>query len=766
MGCIVHSPLTGHIRSVGAGFACAAAFVLAAAFACLLLPQHAIAAPSVGPGAEVTSSKGDAEASTKISVYVDSLRILGQTPDLAGSADELLGGAGKLQVGFSGGISPYTVTWTRTVDGIADASFMETDEFPDASSSATHAFKAGELVEGHEYVYKLSVTDGGGAEAQHAETAVRVVCSSDYGWRDGVDDMDEELGDDGYPQVNEPLYFHDETTGADIKVAGYMHRSARIVVTPLDEFDPTRLVLESNAGSALVTGAWVIEVIFEGGAPAGDLDPFVGDVHVSVRFPGQEAVRVASSNANVEGLRASVRVGETWSFPESVLFLGPEALVDRPECTVDEAREWLSFATDVLGAFATLGEKKPGAAHEVLLDVTGGGRVVPSPTEGGSWQVADGDKLRTVLLPDAGYTVGEVKASGGVAVDVSGNRVTLGPVTADCTLSVTFDKVKFDPAVLHTLSAEVEGGNGGIEPAEPVQVAHGASALVQFLPDAGYVVDQVLVNGQAVTPFADAYLVSAMTEDVHVSVSYRAGTPAPQAWFTVRGEVSSGEGSVSPTAAVVPMGGRATFSFLPADGWQVSDVLVNGDSVGAKESHVVESVTKDTLVEVAFEQVDPGPGPGPGPDNPDNPDNPDDPVPGDNKRSFTIRASSGAHGSVSPEGEIAVAEGADASFAFVPDTGFRVADVVVDGKSVGAPSTYTFQDVTADHTVHVEFQSVYDSVQNGSGTGGGSGSGGSGSGGATVKTGDMVGMAALGLLGMAVLAAIVVLIARRRGGDA
>lgn len=728
----------------------------------------AFAAPSVGSDATVSSTTGDAEAQTEVKVYLDALRILEQTPDLAGSADELLGGPGQVQASLAGGLAPYTFTWTRTIDGQADTAFSEEGLCSDASTPVRHAFAPGELVEGHEYVYKLVVYDTGGADAQHVEASIRVLCSSDYGWRDGADEEDEGLRDDGYSQVEEPLYFHDESTGADIKVAGYLHRSARVIVTPLEDFDPARLVLETSAGSARVTGAWVIEVIFEGGAPEGDVESFVGDVRVSVRFPGQESVRIAATNANVEGMRASVRVGDTWDFPESVLFLGPDSLVHRPDCAVDDMREWLSFETEVLGAFATLGEKVPGSGHAVSLSVQGSGQVTPAPTEeDGSWKVADGGLLRTVLLPDAGYVVGTVEATDDTPVSVSGNRVTVGPVTADCTLRVKFDKVVSDPSVEHTLTTEVVGGHGAVEPADPLQVTHGDSAFVQFLPDAGYVVDKVLANGQAVTPFADAYMISAMTEDVHVSVTYRVGTPAPQIWFKARAEVVSGEGLVSPETVLVQLGGRATFSFLPADGWEVDDVRVNGASVGAVSSYTVENVLADVLVEASFvKSEDPGPDPGGDPDPGDDPKPDPDPDPGsDPDAVFTIHATAGEHGSISPEGDVSVAKGANAAFSFAPSVGFRVSDVIVDGKSVGAPSAYTLRDVSADHSIHVEFAPVYDSGLGGSG---GAGSGATALGGAaSVKTGDAVAVVAAAVVAAAALAGAVALLAwwrsRRKG---
>ena len=69
----------------------------------------------------------------------------------------------------------------------------------------------------------------------------------------------------------------------------------------------------------------------------------------------------------------------------------------------------------------------------------------------------------------------------------------------------------------------------------------------------------------------------------------------------------------------------------------------------------------------------------------------------------TITASAGVGGSISPAGEIAVREGANQTFTFTPDSRYAVADVTVDGVSVGAVQTYTFENVDRAHTIAVSF---------------------------------------------------------------
>lgn len=71
--------------------------------------------------------------------------------------------------------------------------------------------------------------------------------------------------------------------------------------------------------------------------------------------------------------------------------------------------------------------------------------------------------------------------------------------------------------------------------------------------------------------------------------------------------------------------------------------------------------------------------------------------------SYTIKASAGNGGNISPSGNVTVARGKDQSFHINPINGYRISDVIVDGKSVGAVSTYTFDSVKANHTIQVKF---------------------------------------------------------------
>ena len=72
---------------------------------------------------------------------------------------------------------------------------------------------------------------------------------------------------------------------------------------------------------------------------------------------------------------------------------------------------------------------------------------------------------------------------------------------------------------------------------------------------------------------------------------------------------------------------------------------------------------------------------------------------------YTITATAGNNGSISPSGAVPVNSGDSRTFTITSNTGYHVADVTVDGISQGAINSYTFSNVTANHTIQASFTS-------------------------------------------------------------
>ena len=80
---------------------------------------------------------------------------------------------------------------------------------------------------------------------------------------------------------------------------------------------------------------------------------------------------------------------------------------------------------------------------------------------------------------------------------------------------------------------------------------------------------------------------------------------------------------------------------------------------------------------------------------------------------YTIKATAGAGGSISPSGNVSVREGRDQAFTITPDKGYAVANVKIDGKSIGAVKSYTFENVSRTHTIEVIFMKANGNPQTG-----------------------------------------------------
>ena len=152
---------------------------------------------------------------------------------------------------------------------------------------------------------------------------------------------------------------------------------------------------------------------------------------------------------------------------------------------------------------------------------------------------------------------------------------------------------------------------------------------------------------------------------------------AAQVTWTIVASTGTG-GSIDPIGSVtVDDGGTQTFSMTPAACYDIEDVLVDTVSVGAVASYTFTNVTAAHTIAASFVL-----------------------------NTYTITASAGLHGAISPGGAVVVNCGANQTFTITPGVGYGVADVLVDSVSVGAVASYTFTNVTAAHTISATFKDI------------------------------------------------------------
>lgn len=73
---------------------------------------------------------------------------------------------------------------------------------------------------------------------------------------------------------------------------------------------------------------------------------------------------------------------------------------------------------------------------------------------------------------------------------------------------------------------------------------------------------------------------------------------------------------------------------------------------------------------------------------------------------YTITATAGTGGNISPSGSTSVTEGSSQTYNITANSGYTVSSATVDGVSQGATTTYTFSSVSSSHTISATFASA------------------------------------------------------------
>ena len=137
-------------------------------------------------------------------------------------------------------------------------------------------------------------------------------------------------------------------------------------------------------------------------------------------------------------------------------------------------------------------------------------------------------------------------------------------------------------------------------------------------------------------------------------------------------------GSISPNGIVnVIQGGNQAFTITANAGFEITDVLVNGTSVGAISTYTFSNVQANQTISVSFDEVD---------------------LP-----TFIISASAAIGGSISPSGNVLVNSGNNQTFQITPDVGYQIDEVLVNGTAVPNTSSYEFVNVQSDQSISVSF---------------------------------------------------------------
>ncbi|GLR19451.1 hypothetical protein GCM10007940_40670 [Portibacter lacus] len=138
-------------------------------------------------------------------------------------------------------------------------------------------------------------------------------------------------------------------------------------------------------------------------------------------------------------------------------------------------------------------------------------------------------------------------------------------------------------------------------------------------------------------------------------------------------------GAISPIGNIeVEEGDDAIFDITPDLGFEIDELTIDGNLVSNNTQYTFFNVTGDHTIDVTFKAT--------------------------SGVTYDIMSSAGPNGNIDPIGVTTVLENGSQSYTITPDFGFKIADVLVDGISVGSVSSYDFMNVNANATIAATFE--------------------------------------------------------------
>ena len=276
---------------------------------------------------------------------------------------------------------------------------------------------------------------------------------------------------------------------------------------------------------------------------------------------------------------------------------------------------------------------------------------------------------------------------------VDGNNITPIPVTRNYTftnvnaphnIEITFEEF---PYFIIDFGPNASQNAGGVVfseylPSEEYFIAVDSGTVAfpfLIVPDAGYLIDKVFVDGVAIPQAA----ISGRYTFTNIRANHTITATFKAIMFTITATTDN-HGVLMPGTIQVAQGANQTFMAVPVVGYELSELYVDGvlsvydDVVGGVGFYTFEEVMTTHTIHATFAHI-----------------------------TYEITATAGAHGTITPEGVVTVNHGDNATFTFTPAFGYQIEQVLIGG--VNNPAAvlagyYTFMNVTHNDDIHVTFK--------------------------------------------------------------
>ena len=266
--------------------------------------------------------------------------------------------------------------------------------------------------------------------------------------------------------------------------------------------------------------------------------------------------------------------------------------------------------------------------------------------------------------PDLNYQVADVVVDG----------VSMGAITSYEFIHVTENhnvNVSFEP-IMYTLTAATNIASCVITPADTT-VQAGSTVSYTITPATGYHLDNVTINGEIIPVPADALTIDNVQANMNIFANFAPNT------VTVTVEQPD-HATITPSTQTYVYGATPTYMIVPEVGYDIVSVTAGNAVVSVTYNNGIGTFTLDALQQDITLSATTA------------------------IKKFTITVTQGANGTIAPATQNNVEYGSTKTFTITPNNFYVIADVIVDGTSRGALSSYTFYNVTGNHTITAVFE--------------------------------------------------------------
>ncbi|HEX5155089.1 MAG TPA: hypothetical protein VFW07_26780 [Parafilimonas sp.] len=202
--------------------------------------------------------------------------------------------------------------------------------------------------------------------------------------------------------------------------------------------------------------------------------------------------------------------------------------------------------------------------------------------------VAQGGSQQYTITPKKGYDIADVKVDG--ASIGAATSYTFKNVTANHTITASSAVQTF------SITASSKGG-GNVSPPGSTKVNYGDKIIYTITPNDGWHTESITVDGNTVDPAVTKYTFKNVRENHKISAVFVTNQ------FTITSVASTGGHIIPEGKTTVNSGGQQTYIFKANDGFEISNVVIDGTPIGVVQSYTFYNVTADHKIKVNFKKA-------------------------------------------------------------------------------------------------------------------------------------------------------------------